>query len=49
MFNFQSKKSIVGVFDFYPQHWLCRCESMSNSGSSNVDSRLTSGNQAEFF
>ena len=25
------------------------CESMSNLGSSNVDNRLTSGNQAEFF
>ena len=49
MFNFQSKKSIVGVLTLSTTLALAGCESMSNSGSSNVDSRLTSGNQAEFF
>ena len=49
MFNLQSKKSIVGVLTLSTTLALAGCESMSNSGSSNVDSRLTSGNQAEFF
>ena len=49
MFNFQSKKSIVGVLTLSATLALAGCESMSNLGSSNVDKRLTSGNQAEFF
>ena len=49
MLNFQSKKSIVGVLTLSATLALAGCESMSNLGSSNVDNRLTSGNQAEFF
>ena len=49
MFNFQSKKSIVGVLTLSATLALAGCESMSNLGSSNVDKRLTSGNQAKFF
>jgi len=49
MFNFQSKKSIVGVLTLSATLALAGCESMSNLGSSNVDKRLTSGTRELFL
>ena len=49
MFNLQSKKSIAGILTLSATLALAGCESMPGFGSSDVDKRLTSGNQAEFF